>query len=620
MIENNFYQRSLDVLLRPFLELTRNSNGTSMFVYGKGIVTLHFDLLFIIGDTKWADKLTGHYSASCALISRMVRDCNVPSREGDDPYYKCCFTKVSDVKPHVQNVIQRIENNQGSYKKNEEACKKISQHALDLFFWNFPFGVSGNGIHGACPFEDLHLVYLGLFKYLLLSIFEFRLPSKELLTWFKARCKGKKSGRIENRPGKSNSQSLKGGPKSSRNNTELNIRFSTAEFERRAFVASTAATRQSDKAMPKMKFTQGITTLSRLNGQEYSGLLLLTMVALPNMIKSKTSSKFGEISEKKFIKLLWFSLCLSECLNREDIPKHETEDIKKIIQCYLSNYREVVGIQREIVSKVGLRIPKFHGLLHFPSHIEKHGTPMNFSGVYLESALKPNVKAYTSRTTRRHSSYRKELLQRNYEERLYEASMNQKRLSDLHCNSAKSDHLSSDNESLDSRQFGDIILGSPSFSVSTENGVSCTHCLSNSNRFEGVVHAIKNGEEENKWVRAAHGKMIEEGGNIIFCHMKCDLVDSSTKEHNCLRCYTHFHGRPWRDWVMVQWIDRKGAHYENAAQLCLIFVVDNTEISTYKQQLYIVVNPLQSACSPKEHPDLSGCLVDKRATKLECYY
>ena len=85
MIENNFYQRSLDVLLRPFLELTRNSNGTNMFVYGKGIVTLHFDLLFIICDTKGADKLTGHYSASCALISRMVRDCNVPSSEGDDP-------------------------------------------------------------------------------------------------------------------------------------------------------------------------------------------------------------------------------------------------------------------------------------------------------------------------------------------------------------------------------------------------------------------------------------------------------------------------------------------------------------------------------------------------------
>jgi hypothetical protein len=43
----------------------------------------------------------------------------------------------------------------------------------------------------------------------------------------------------------------------------------------------------------------------------------------------------------------------------------------------------LIGHQREYESSVGLRLSKFHGLLHYPRQIRKFGSPLNFLADFL---------------------------------------------------------------------------------------------------------------------------------------------------------------------------------------------------------------------------------------------
>ena len=75
---------------------------------------------------------------------------------------------------------------------------------------------------------------------------------------------------------------------------------------------------QSDCNFPRVVFNCGVTSLSGISGQEYVGLSLLSIIALPNMAKDS-------ILEKKFAKILWLGISINECLTRDDIPKAEIQ-------------------------------------------------------------------------------------------------------------------------------------------------------------------------------------------------------------------------------------------------------------------------------------------------------
>eukprot|EP00972_Heterocapsa_arctica_P009728 1431986-Heterocapsa_arctica.AAC.1 len=53
------------------------------------------------------------------------------------------------------------------------------------------------------------------------------------------------------------------------------------EIERRIRVLSMHSKRQSDRDMPRASFNKGVSQLSGIQGQEYVGLSLLTIAALP---------------------------------------------------------------------------------------------------------------------------------------------------------------------------------------------------------------------------------------------------------------------------------------------------------------------------------------------------
>ena len=57
----------------------------------------------------------------------------------------------------------------------------------------------------------------------------------------------------------------------------------------------------------------------------------------------------------------------------------------------------MIGPQWEMISQIGLRMAKFHGMKHYPHLIRKFGSPLNFFGGYLESFLKDKLKRPSKR-------------------------------------------------------------------------------------------------------------------------------------------------------------------------------------------------------------------------------
>jgi hypothetical protein len=71
------------------------------------------------------------------------------------------------------------------------------------------------------------------------------------------------------------------------------VKTDQAYFERIIKISKDIATRQSDRDIPKTPFNNGVTSLTRLSGQEYPGLMMLTMVSLDKMLPSRKNPDFA---------------------------------------------------------------------------------------------------------------------------------------------------------------------------------------------------------------------------------------------------------------------------------------------------------------------------------------
>jgi hypothetical protein len=55
-------------------------------------------------------------------------------------------------------------------------------------YWDIPTGGSAHGIFACLPYENLHLYYLGLMKYLLHALYNLRQVPKSVTDWYRVRC------------------------------------------------------------------------------------------------------------------------------------------------------------------------------------------------------------------------------------------------------------------------------------------------------------------------------------------------------------------------------------------------------------------------------------------------
>ena len=478
------------------------------------------------------------------------------------------------------NTLDDLAKKKISLKKANDRMKEISQLLFETVYWKFSFGGNVHGVHGSLPVEILHAFLLGPMKTLLQSIFEHTEVPDDMQIWFQKRINKESGGCSSEKPsykGKKSKPTL----------------FRKAEFERRFRSVTRAAFCQSDRGMPRCPFKHGVTSLTRLCGQEYPGLCLLTMVSLEKIIKGDHAT--SSLLEKKYSYLLWMSLSLEVLLTMEEYKKKSLiKTTEKKIIYYMKCFREVVGPQREVHSKIGLRTTKFHSLKHFFFYIKMFGSPHNFSGIYLESALKPFLKEQTKRTTRQHNRFLLDLMNRVFEMMVIWSLDRQKERKRM-----------DDNQMLPTNDIGRYKTPTnPAFTLEfSEKANMWVTTIWGGETGSRLYHPKQDDNLGESWVT----KMCDLADEL-YCHkVKCyySIKVPGPKvggPPDTFRCDPDFRSYPWNKWGWFDWaiVNFPNIAKETAARIRLWGSVRNANDTEYG--MYAVINPLDlDSCTKKHH-------------------
>ena len=263
-------------------------------------------------------------------VQLVCRDCDCPTNQSDNPSYVC--------RPLLQQTLHAASQNNSS--------AVYSHHDIQNSFHSLCFGGDSQGIHGCTPPETLHLYQQGLYKYALIHFFTSVLNQRQ-----------------------------------------------RSELDDLISLLSPSFQRQSERSMPRFSFPHGVTNLSRITAEEVTGVVLLCTVAIHTQTFSKRvcttwngrSYVFQRDLHAKcleFAKLFEAMLSLESWMESDNHSRgFVTNQSRPIIRCVMHKFKNTV--QREDGN--GLKLPKFHQLLHVPRYILKFGSPKNFNSGRCES-------------------------------------------------------------------------------------------------------------------------------------------------------------------------------------------------------------------------------------------
>ena len=183
----------------------------------------------------------------------------------------------NNIKDKVVKCVNEINTDQ-NITQNRRTLKDLSQHAIIPAHFNLSYGENSGGIHTATPPGVLHvLCENGLFKYLLRNLYDcVEIPDRFAEYWRRIT-----TGRC------TYDYLINEYPSSLSTSEKKQNKFDSTEYERRIRVLVSYAKQQSNRSMIKCStFCNGVTQLSRLNGQEYPGLVLLTMICIDGLMSS----------------------------------------------------------------------------------------------------------------------------------------------------------------------------------------------------------------------------------------------------------------------------------------------------------------------------------------------
>jgi len=116
----------------------------------KGIKMIPF-VLFLRVDTNEADLFCGKCFNRNKHVAHLCRECHCPTNESDN--------HLANHKAKTQNQIATLV-----LRKDKIGLKEMSQQFISNAYCDIQFGCHNKmGIHGACPIEMLHAIYLGVF-------------------------------------------------------------------------------------------------------------------------------------------------------------------------------------------------------------------------------------------------------------------------------------------------------------------------------------------------------------------------------------------------------------------------------------------------------------------------
>ena len=327
----------LDVLWESFVELQKTGFVWDLHYRNKVYKGIEFVLFvpFLKVDGDEGDKLSGKFTSRTGNVANLCRYCECPTHDTDNP--------LADYRYKTTERIQQLVAN-----NDEVGLRALSQQNITNACYKLRFGLhNARGVHGACPVEMLHALLLGMFRYARDCMFE-QLGDKSQLA---------------------------------------------KDFNALAQEYGTIMMRQSDRNLPKTKFSNGITK-GKLMAKEYPGVLLCMVCVLVSTkgrerILTKKSAFPDESYIQDWILLLETLLQWEIWLKSEQMEVHHVQRAKK-------KHRYIMYLFRKVGNRatgMGLKVSKFHSIVHMADDILNFGVPMEFDTGANESGHKATKKA-----------------------------------------------------------------------------------------------------------------------------------------------------------------------------------------------------------------------------------
>jgi hypothetical protein len=306
---------------------------------GAGKLNLKFPVSYVIGDIKGLSTLCGMYgNSNCNLIHWA---CNCSFEASDNPDVKCTRLEWHEICNLVDN-------------RDKERLQALSQHMVDNAFYKVQFCDDVYGIHGCTPVGSLHALQLGLFQYYLeglMSVFHY------------------KKNKI-------------------------------CAFDDLAKVISSHCAHQSDRTYPTTSFTHGITTTARTMASNMTGILFVLSIGfVSEMGRTIFNKAFADDVHKVqgYQQLVEWLLCFEAYVGETSYRVGSLQSDEAQIRTLMRYYKEIIAR----TDGNGLKLPKFHQVVHYARDIERLGPPRAYNEGRPESNLKDFAKRPAEVTQKR---------------------------------------------------------------------------------------------------------------------------------------------------------------------------------------------------------------------------
>ena len=316
------YHAILSALLDSYAQLEKDGLLWDYKCKGKIYkVVMKFFIMFVKCDGDEADKLCAKQRSRGRHIKQICRYCTIPTDKLDS-HYMPRGTKLKSFVT-IRNLVDR---------HNVQKLKDMSQHYVVNAFHARLFGQhSKQGIHGSCPMEMLHHILLGIFKHCRDCFLEQIGPKSQAAPDINAL--GKLVGRL--------------------------------------------IAHQSERDVPKTNFSKGIFEKGKIMGKEFTGVLLIIAVILQvkrgrDLLKGTRKRNFKDSWQREDWSLLVETLLEWEAFLKLDTMKRE--HVTKLRR----KHHYIMYLMKKIARRsegMGLKVMKFHGILHLVQDILAFGVP-----------------------------------------------------------------------------------------------------------------------------------------------------------------------------------------------------------------------------------------------------
>lgn len=515
------FHTMLSAILESFVELQRTGFIWDLVYNGKLYKGIEFVIFvpFVKCDTEEADLLCGKYIVRNRNIKHICRYCHCPTDAADDPHAKFPPKR----QPEIQKLIQ---------KGKTEHLQAISQQNIQNAWYDVNFHLANDcGIHGACPSEKLHAIQLGIFKYLRDIFFD--------------------------RLGKT---------------TEL-----ADNINGLATMYGKLLTRQSERDLPNCNFAKGIRK-GKLMARDFRGVLLILAAVLRStkgrellFKRKKLGGSDGLRDWTLLVELLleWEAFLCEKEMKRSDVKR------------LAKKHRFIMYIMRSVAKRssgMGLKVMKFHAIIHLIQDMLLYGVPTEFDTGSNESHHKDSKYA-AKLTQRKESTFNYQTARRLCEFLCIDLAMEEIE-NDLcvweYFDAAVEEFMDHDLPKQESEDEGSDSNTAESASYNSHSGTSSEEPVASDDpdtstggtRIKIFEDPDQDGKPTFKYLSRSetiHGGVwlqeivdwLNELQNLVLPFMPnthLPVLTQHTREGQMFYGHPNFRSSgPWKDWVLIDW-------------------------------------------------------------------